>query len=144
VQVPQLCMEDWDLADRAKFPHFEPSKYLKMVYYEEVGVTRVEPMTWATGIQCVGLLNMLTVPHFGCNNINTICVCQLLTLVHDGALWLGERIPIDTMLIRRITVLPCAGADPTKCFCWQVSRKEACRPSEERFQCHQEVARLRC
>lgn len=39
VQVPQLHMEDWDLAIRAKFPHFELRKYPKIVYYEDVGVT---------------------------------------------------------------------------------------------------------
>jgi len=75
-----------------------------MVYYEEVGVTKVEPMTWATGIQHARLLNMLYVPHFRRRNINTICVCQLLTLVHDRALWLGERITINVMLIIQINV----------------------------------------
>ena len=59
---------------------------------------------------------MLYVPHFGCNNINTIYVRQLLALVHDDILWLGERVSIDAMLIRRITALPCKGLDPTKAF----------------------------
>lgn len=40
----------------------------------------------------------------------------MLTLVHDEALWLGERMPIDDMLIRRIITLPCARADPTNAF----------------------------
>ena len=54
-------------------------------------------------------MNMLYVPHFGHININTICVHQILALVHDGCLWLGGKIPIDDMLIRRITMLPFQG-----------------------------------
>lgn len=67
---------------------------------------------------------MLTVPHFGHNNINTICVCHLLTLVHDEALWLRERIPIDFMLIRSITMLPCVGADPASTFVGKSQEKK--------------------
>lgn len=66
MQVPQLHMEDWDLADRAKFPNFKLRKYLKMVYYEEASVACIEPMTWAVRIQHARLLNMLSVPNFGC------------------------------------------------------------------------------
>lgn len=62
--VPQLHMEDWDLSYRAKLPHFEPRKYLKMVYYEEAGVMRIKPITWVAGIHYVGLLKMLFIPHF--------------------------------------------------------------------------------
>lgn len=43
-----------------------------------------------------------------------VCVHQLLTLVHDGILWLGQSIPVIEMLIHRITKLPHKGADPTK------------------------------
>lgn len=42
--VPFLKMEDWDLGDYAKFLQLETSKLLKSVYYEEVGITRLEPM----------------------------------------------------------------------------------------------------
>jgi len=56
-------------------------------------------MKWVARIQHVGLLNMIYVPHFRRNNINTICVCQLLALVHDGFLWLKMLILINDMLI---------------------------------------------
>lgn len=98
-RVPHLCMEDWYLNYCNKYPQFEPNKYLQSIYYEEAGVIRVEPMKWVVGIQDVGLLNMLYVPHFGRNNINTICMRQLLALVHDGCLWLRTPFPIDDMLI---------------------------------------------
>ena len=123
-KVPQLVMEDWELAYKAKFPHFESIKYLKMVYYEESGVTRVEKMNWTDGIEHINLLNMLVVPHFGHKNINTVCVCLLLALVHNGALWLEERIPIDDMLIKRITTLPCVGEDHVKDFADKYEEKK--------------------
>lgn len=49
-RVPQLHMEYWDVNDWRKYPLFEPNKYLKLVFYEEVGVTRVESFSWATRI----------------------------------------------------------------------------------------------
>ena len=40
-------------------------------------------------------------------------VKQLLALVHDGHLWIGDKkIPINGELIHRITALPIAGPDP--------------------------------
>lgn len=98
--IPSLKMEDWDLNDHGKYPQFDLSQYLKFIYYEKAGVTHIEPMKWAAGIEFTGLLNMLYVPHFGNSIINAIYVHQLLALVHDGCLWLGEPIPIDEMLIK--------------------------------------------
>ncbi len=114
--VTQLYMEDWDLSDREKFPLLDPNKYLKAVYYEEVGFTRLEPMKCVAGIEHARLMNMLYVPHFGRRTINSICVCQLLALVHDECLWMGEPIPIDDMLIRRITVFPYQGMNFADAF----------------------------
>lgn len=39
-------------------------------------------------------------------------VCQLLPLVHDGCLWIQDRIPIDVALMHRITSLPMQRSDP--------------------------------
>lgn len=99
-------MEGLDLIDHSKCPQFEPIQYLKSVYYEEAGVTRVELMKWATRIEHVSLLHMLYVLHFGHSIINTIFLCQLLALVHDGCLWLGEPILINEMMIKHSTTLP--------------------------------------
>lgn len=43
-------------------------------------------------------------------------MCQLLALVHDDCLWLGDSIPIDIDLIHRISNLPCQGEDPVAAF----------------------------
>lgn len=71
-----------------------------------MGVTRPEPMKWVAEIEHEGFLNMLWVPHFICNIINTIYVHQFLVLIHDRCLWLGGTIPIDDMLVHKITLLP--------------------------------------
>lgn len=105
-RVPYLNMKYWDLSDLEKFPQLEPNKYLKMVYYDEAGITRLEPMKWAIDIECVGLFNMWYVPHFCGTIINTICVPHLLALVHDGCLWMVGPILIDEMLIQKFTALP--------------------------------------
>jgi len=73
-------------------------------------------MKWVKGVEQVGLLHMLYVPHFHISNINMVCVRQLLTLVHDGCLWPGDPILITNMLIHQITNLHYKGADPTKEF----------------------------
>lgn len=86
------------------------------IYYEDTGVTKLELVKWVHRVQLAGLLHMLFLPHFHRSNISTQCVRQLLNLVHDGCLWLGEPIPITDMLIHIITKLPYKGADPAKEF----------------------------
>lgn len=72
--VPFLKMEDWDLGDHEKFQQLEHSKYLKSIYYEEASVKRIETIKCSANIECAVFLNMLYVPHFRRNIINTICV----------------------------------------------------------------------
>lgn len=67
---------------------------------------------------------MLCVPYFHKSIINIVFVRQLLVLVHDGCLWLGEPIPIIDILIHRITEFPCKGVDPTKEFGGESGEKE--------------------
>lgn len=109
-------MEDWDLADHKRLPHLVTSKYMMKIYYEETGVMWLEPMKWVRGVEQAGLMHMLSIPHFHRLTINMVCVCQLLTLVHYGCLWLWEAIPITNILIHRITNIPYKGVDPAKEF----------------------------
>ena len=46
---------------------------------------------WAAGLDKAGLLKMLDVPHFGRSTQVTIVVKQLLELVHDGHIWIGDQ-----------------------------------------------------
>ena len=89
---------------------------MKKIYYEETGVTWLEPMKWVKGVEQAGILHMLFIQHFHRSIISTICVRQLLALVHYGCLWLREPIPATDILIHSITKLPYKGADPAKEF----------------------------
>ena len=83
------------------------------VHYPEAGMTLLEVKRWATGLEQAGLLKMLNVPHFGHSTQVTVVVKQLLELVHDGHLWIGDQIiPINGELIHRITGLLKEGPDP--------------------------------
>ena len=84
----------------------------------------LEPCKSLRGVENVGLLNLLWVPHYHRTPINTICVSQLLTLVHDGFLWLGRPIPITNMLIHRITHLTYEGLNSAKEFGGKTGEKE--------------------
>jgi len=84
--VPNMKFEDWDLADHEKFPHLEAKNLMKK---NTMGVvTTLEPWKWLCGVEMVGLLNLLWVPHFHHVPINIFIIKQLLCLVHDGYLWL--------------------------------------------------------
>jgi len=107
-------MDDWDLADHTKLSHLATQKYMKRVYYEEIGVIALEIEEWVCGVEKSGFLNLLWVPHYHRTPINTIYICQLLTLVDDGCLWLGGPIPITDMLFHRNTHLHHEGLNSTK------------------------------
>ena len=97
---------------------------MQEVYYEETGVIVLEMKEWVCGDEKSRLLNPLLVPHYNRTPINTICVCQLLTLVHDGCLWLGKPIPIMEMLIHTIKKLPYKGANEAKEFGGKTGEKD--------------------
>ena len=98
-----LKMEDWDLADHAKFPHLEIPHLMKPKENTAVGVTELEPQKWLHGVEKVGLLNLLLVPHFHRAPITIFIIRQSLCLMHDGFLWLEEPIPIMEDLIHSIS-----------------------------------------
>lgn len=132
-KILQLKMEDWDFNDRSKYLQFELRNYLQKVYYLERIFTILEPHQWSQGLRRLVLLNMLNVPHFGRSTSNTSCVQQLLISVHDGCLWLGKRILIDEMLIRRITGFPYQGKDPAEEFVGKKKDKAVAQTMKDKY-----------
>jgi len=63
-RIPFLKMEDWDLADYAKFQHLATNKYMWKVYYKEIGVIALETEEWVCGVKQSGFLNLLCMPHY--------------------------------------------------------------------------------
>jgi len=80
------------------------------------GMTALEPRKWLRGVEKVGLLNLLWVPHYNRTPVIVLVIKQLFCLVHDGCLWLEELISITDMLIHRITRLPYTGENPAMIF----------------------------
>ena len=112
-KIDRLKYADHDTNDHGKFSQFTPGTYLHSVRYQETRATLLEVKQWATGLDLASLLKMLDVPHFGRSIQVTIMFKQLLALVHDGNLWIGDKkIPINGELIHRIIALPIAGPNP--------------------------------
>ena len=97
-------------------------------------MTLLEIKQWATSLDLAGLLKMLNVPHFGRRTQVTIVVKQLLALIHDGYLWIGDKkIIINGELIHRITGLPMAGPDPGTEFPSKHEDTKLAQSMKERF-----------
>lgn len=87
-------------------------------------MTKLYMEEWVCIVEHSGLLNLLWVPHYHRTAMNTICVCELLTLVHNGCLWLGGPIPITYMLIHRIMHLLYKGTNLAKEFGGKTGEKD--------------------
>ena len=76
--------------------------------------TKVEaltPQAWIASLQPSRLLNLLQIPHFGCNNEINVVIKVLLSCVHEGHLWLDHRVDIMIDLIHQIIGLSKTGAN---------------------------------
>ena len=58
------------------------------------------------------IFNLMSMPHFGHYTITDRVARQLLALIHDGCLWIWDRIPIDPALINQIMGLLMTGSYP--------------------------------
>lgn len=85
--------------DSEKFPQFAADKLLQH--------------KWLRGVENVGLLHLLWIPHYHCGPITIFFIWKLLCLVPYGYLWLEDSIPIMDDLIHRISWLPIKGNNAT-------------------------------
>ena len=77
---------------------------------------------------------MLNVPHFGRSTQVTMVVKQLLALVHDGNLWIGnQKITINGELIHWIMGLLKEGPDPSIYFMGKHEDAKLAHSMKERF-----------
>ena len=62
--VPLLKLEDQDLEDTEQFPHLVTYQLIHRIFHKTTGMTMLEPWKWLRGMDKVGFLNMLWVPHY--------------------------------------------------------------------------------
>lgn len=103
------------------------------VFHKNTGVTNLELSKWMKGMDKVGLLNLLWVPHYSCAPIAMIVIKQLLCLVHNGCLWLKELIPITDMLIHRVTWQSHSGENPAMAFGEKAGEHALAETMKEKF-----------
>ena len=76
------------------------------------GVDEFFPMEHVQILERSGLLNLLRIPHFGRGSEVNVVVHVLLSYVHVGYLWLGNKVNMNFDLIHYITGLSKNGKDP--------------------------------
>ena len=70
------------------------------------------PLPHVQNLERLGLLNLLRLPHFGRGAEVNAVVRILLSCVHGGYLWLGNKVDLNIDLIHRITGLSKMGKHP--------------------------------
>ena len=86
--IPNLKKMTFVDHDLQKFPYLAMDKYLISIKDIEDGPTRLVLMEWERGLEKVGLLSLMYMPHFGHSMDVNACVKQLLVSFHGGFLWL--------------------------------------------------------
>jgi hypothetical protein len=65
------------------------------------------------GLENIGILNLLHIPHFIWGKYVNKCIKKLLAVLYGGFLWMDELVSIDVELIMFIIELPSYGEKPT-------------------------------
>jgi hypothetical protein len=113
-QVEKLKYSDQDVAYIDKFLKFAKRVYLQTMGTNVVGELIDQPLQWATGLEKIGILGLLDLPHFGRGQYTRGCVKQLLAVTHGGDIWFNKLVSIDVEIIAHITGLASWGMDPVQ------------------------------
>ena len=92
--APILKFIDYNLGDSKTYPQFWPDQYLMVHRNPRTGANEFVPMEHVHILEQSGLLNFLKIPHFGRGTEVNAMVCVILSCVHGGYLWLGNRVDL--------------------------------------------------
>jgi hypothetical protein len=102
----------------------------------------VEPHEWETGLEKIGILNLLEISHFGRSAKVNICVKILLRCIHEGFLCLDRPMSIDTQLIVWTTGFPLAREDPLPLFTDKYKDKSLVDKMKDKYDRHRGACSL--
>jgi hypothetical protein len=106
-KVPKLRYFDHDVRYTSKFPKLAEETYLEETgEMGPLGRPILEPMQWITRLYNSGIMNLLDIFHLRFSNNVGLCVKQLLSRVHGFIMWMDRLVPIDVVLIAKITGFP--------------------------------------
>jgi hypothetical protein len=63
--IEKLKYLDHDVIDTDKFPEFMKRVYLQTMGVNAFGEPIDQPLQWAMGLEKIGILSLLDLPHFG-------------------------------------------------------------------------------
>jgi hypothetical protein len=101
-----------DVSDTNKFPKFMQSVYMESLGTRTFKYPILHPNQWVIGLENIGILNLMEIPHFGRGRYVNNCIKQLLAVLHGRCFWLEEPLSIDIEIISFITDLPSNGNKP--------------------------------
>jgi hypothetical protein len=117
--MPKLlgCMKkirylDHDVAEIGKFHEFAQHFYLDNIRIGPFGDPILQPNPWEAGLENIGILNLLEIPHFGRGKGVNNYIKQLIAVLHGGFLWMEQPVSIYIKLIASITRMSSMGENP--------------------------------
>jgi hypothetical protein len=110
--IGKIKFSDHDVADETKYLEILPQVFMETIVMNPLEGTITKPHKWAIGLDRIGILGLLKIPHFGRGQYAMACIKKLLEVMHGGDVWLDKPIPIIVELIAQITGLPIRGMDP--------------------------------
>jgi hypothetical protein len=94
----------------------------------------VDPLLqWENGLETIGILGLLDLPHFGRGQYARICVKQLMEVTHGGDIWLDKLVSIDIEIIANITMFPSWGMDPAQFLDDKTKEKSLAKEMKKKY-----------
>ena len=91
--IRKLKYSDHDVSYETKYPKLAPRVFMQNIVVNQLGETISQPHQWGVGLDKIGILGLLKLPHFGRGQYATTCFKQLLAVTHKGDIWLDRPIP---------------------------------------------------
>ena len=110
-QILNLKYQVYIILDPEKYPHFHVDRYMCRRVDPITNVETLAPQEWIEKLAPSGLLNLLCIPHFAHSPKFNAVVKVFLSCVHDGYLWLDNKIDLNMDVIHKINGLSKVGVD---------------------------------